>query len=603
MKKITFAFLVFLSYLTLGFAEAKFNDAVIDPNLSFKSQVLNSNGVISEIEEGNGIKGLSDSVSAAPCTGAPITWDGTTWSNGVGPDNTTPAILDGDYNTAINGGSFVSCSLTISPGWTLTINNGEYIEVEADVVVETGGEILVETQGALIQRGDGSAAGSFVLNGTASAQVNKFTAPLANWYNYTYWSSPVANADIDIALFSADADRRFLFNANNFLDLDGNDVDDDGNDWVLATGTGTMTPGRGYAATHSEIGFVAGTQYQYNFMGAFNTGDYTFPLAFNIVNANHYNLAGNPYPSAIDVDLLFGSNSSIQNLVYIWSQFRLPSDINLGNEVLNFSQSDYLTINAVTQIGNGSDLNGDGVVDGLDIPERKIPSAQGFFVISTSANPLLFTNSMRVVGDNENDAFYRNFSSSISEDILWLNLNSDNGAYSQTAIGYVNGATSGFDGPGYDSKRQGSNNTAAILYTQIANDEQKFAIQGKAAEDISSEEVIALGFLTNLQEATVYTIKALKFEGDFLSNNPIYLKDNLLNITHNLKESEYNFTSEAGEFNDRFEIVFQESALNINTIEIGSSDLSIVELNDGRVEFTIAKNVTIENVVILGRCG
>jgi phage-related protein len=76
-----------------------------------------------------------------------------------------------------------------------------------------------------------------------------------------------------------------------------------------------------------------------------------------------------------------------------------------------------------------------------------------------------------------------------------------------------------------------------------------------------------------------------------------------LNITHNLKESEYNFTSEAGEFNDRFEIVFQESALNINTIEIGSSDLSIVELNDGRVEFTIAKNVTIENVVILDAVG
>jgi len=205
------------------------------------------------------------------------TWNGT-WS--VPPSLDRFAILNANYNTGngTNGqDSFGACGLVVNSG-TLTVANSNFVEVTNDVTVETGAEILVETQGAFVQRGVGAAAGTFTLNGTATSQVNKLTAPLANWYDYTYWSSPVATADVDVALGFANQYRRFWYDANLYLDTDNNDIDDDDNDWTLATGSGQMVVGRGYAATHNNIGFVAGNQYLYNFEGALNTGDYFYPL-------------------------------------------------------------------------------------------------------------------------------------------------------------------------------------------------------------------------------------------------------------------------------------------------------------------------------------
>ncbi|WP_299520749.1 hypothetical protein [Winogradskyella sp.] len=539
--------------------------------------------------------------SCTPCT-LSTTWDGANWDNGM-PNINTEVIINGNYTTDTDGGSFTCCSLTVNAG-ELRVSNGEFVEVVNDVVVEDSATLFVETSGSFIQNGDGVNAGSFTLNGTGSSTVIKFTSPLNNWYDYTYWSSPVANATINTALFAADPNRRFQFNANNFLDLNADDIDDDGNDWGVATGI--MEVGRGYAATHSEIAFIPGppVSYQYIFTGGFNTGDYSFPLAYNPVNTSHWNLAGNPYPSAIDVDLLFAGNTSIQNVVYLWSHFRAPLNSNPGNEVLNFSQSDYLTINATLELGNGSDLNGDNVVDALDIPERKIPSGQGFFVISSSANPILFTNSMRVSGNNENDDFYRNTTEPNTYNKLWLNLTSDNGAYSQTGIGYVEGATSDFDGSGYDARRQESTATAAVLYSRIdAINDYKFAIQGRAVEDISLDEVIHLGFINNLELPTIFSIKAIKYEGYFFSDNPIYLKDNLLNIVHDLKLSDYDFTSEVGEFKNRFEIVFTSEALSLDDNVINANELIITELSDGKVQISINEPHTINNVEILDVLG
>ena len=544
-------------------------------------------------------------VSSTNCTSTTI-WDGITWDNGL-PDANKAVVLNENYDTATDGGSFIGCSLTVNPNYELIVNNGEFIEIETDVVVENNAEIIIETQGSFIQNGNAAAAGSFVLNGTASSQVNKFTSPLNNWYDYTYWSSPVANADVDVALSFANADRRFLYNANNYLDLDNDDIDDNGDDWTLATGSGPMEIGRGYAATHTQIGFIAGASYQYNFIGALNTGDYSFPLAYNASNTNHWNLVGNPYPSAIDTDLLFAGNTSINNVVYLWSQYRAPLNTNPGNEVLNFNQNDYLIINGTMATGNGSDLNGDNVIDGLDVPERKIPSGQSFFVSSLSSNPILFNNSMRVSGDNENNEFYRNSSSSTTpntDNKLWINLSSDNGVYGQTGIGYIDGATNGFDGMSYDAKRNESYTNAASIYSLIDGiTDTKFVIQGKSIDALSEQETIKLGFSTNVTSPTIYSIKALKFEGSFLDNNPIYIKDNLLNTVQNLKNADYNFTSETGEFNGRFEIVFTPSALSIDDNLVDANDLTITELPNGKVQFNVGKQLMIFNVEVLDILG
>ena len=537
------------------------------------------------------------------------TWDGTNWiwNNGTAL-NTLPTlndnvILDANYNTGF--GNLSACSLVVNATYNLVVDNSDFVEVQHDVVVNTGGSVVIQPQGSFVQRGVGANAGTFTLLGTATSQVNKDTAPLQNWYDYTYWSSPVATADVDVALGFANPNRRFFFNANNYLDLDNDDIDDNDDDWQLATGSGQMIVGRGYAATHNNIGFVPGTQYQYNFEGSLNTGDYSYPIAFNAANLDHWNLVGNPYPSAIDVNLLFAGNTSIKDVVYLWSHFRDPLAINPGNEVLNFNQNDYLLINDTMEVGNGSDLNGDSVIDGSDIPQRSIASGQAFFVSSTTTNTIQFNNSMRISGANANDDFYRTSSNNTAEitNKLWINLNSDNGVYSQTGVGYVDGATNGFDDSGYDARRNQSYTNAAIIYTLIDNsDDLKLAIQGKSSDALSIDERIYLGFATNV-ENTIYTIKALKFQGQFLDTTNIYLKDNLLNVLHNLKESDYSFTSEAGTFNERFEVVFNANALSVSENTIDENQLSIIELPDGDVQFKIGSNLSITHVDILDLLG
>ena len=57
-----------------------------------------------------------------------------------------------------------------------------------------------------------------MVNKSGSITVEKKTAPMSVWYEYTYWSSPVENETVGNALSDADPSRRFIFNGSNFLD-------------------------------------------------------------------------------------------------------------------------------------------------------------------------------------------------------------------------------------------------------------------------------------------------------------------------------------------------------------------------------------------------
>ena len=210
------------------------------------------------------------------------TWDGNDWSPSGAPGLGTAVIINGNYNTTTHG-SFRACSLVVNATFTLTVENNTFVEVENNTSVS--GTILVQTKGAFVQNNDN---GTFTLNvGTAS--VNKITAPINAWYEYTYWSSPVENETIGGVLVDSPASRRYLFNASNWLDATyetANDntavagagvdnVDDNGDDWQIADAGDPMIPGVGYAATYSPSLFSSsGQTYDYTFEGAFNTGDY-----------------------------------------------------------------------------------------------------------------------------------------------------------------------------------------------------------------------------------------------------------------------------------------------------------------------------------------
>ena len=118
------------------------------------------------------------------------------------PTLTKAVIINDNYNTS--SGNIIACSLTVNAGKILTVNNPAVAQVQNDVNVS--GEIFVETQGAFVQIDN---AGTFNLIGTGIASVNKQTPAKAQWYYYTYWSSPVANETIENLFPNVDVDRRY----------------------------------------------------------------------------------------------------------------------------------------------------------------------------------------------------------------------------------------------------------------------------------------------------------------------------------------------------------------------------------------------------------
>jgi hypothetical protein len=576
------------------------------------------------------------------------TWTGT-WSSP--PTSSKIAIIDADYNTGNGTGgqtSFDACSLIINTGNTLSISNNTYVNVVNNVT--NYGTINIQTRGSFVQQGDGAAAGTFTNSGAGIANVAKTTAQFdssISEINYTYWSSPINDPsnpgfgeNIADVFPSPVGNRRYYFMAQNYIDsyfetgnnndnstLGQDDIDDNANDWQSASTT--MEVGRGYAVTASGLPPSPGifTDNSTVFSGALNTGDITVTLYKNNneINDNNWNFIGNPYPSAISVDDFFLANAAVDDVnidpsqnpdgltegaIFLWSQSVAPDAGNNGNENVNFAQSDYAIINRATSTAGTSGI----------IPSRYIPSGQGFFVafaenLSTPVNSVtsgnvVFTNSMRSTGNNT-QFFEANNSTQeemnnlvIDNNILWLNLTSDNGVFSQIAVAYVNGASDNYDGWSYDTPHNLSTGTYATLYSIIDSSDRQFAIQGKSPESLSLDEVIPLGFDTSIGEATLYKFSIAQLEGSFMNQNDIFIIDNLLNKTHNLKESDYNFTSEVGEFTDRFEIVFTRETLSSNEAKLNSNSLQIIELLNGDVQFKLSSPFemkSIEVVDLLGR--
>lgn len=523
-------------------------------------------------------------------------WDGLQWQPHP-PDISTVAILNANYTTTGLADSFTACSLFVSSGQTLQITDNSYVEILKDVVVdansmESFGQIIVETKGALIQRGDGAEAGKFVLHGAARASVNKTTALKQHWYDYTYWGSPVSHETIESALDMAPVSRRFYFDALNYEDTDGDDIDDNNDVWQLASGR--MAPGIGYASTSNNSGSFPRTDTT-TFQGVFNTGDIPVTIYTNsIPTDNDWNFVSNPYASAIDFKLIHDANALVvDGIALLWSQAGPPLASNPGNDVLNFSQNDY----AIITVGSGNLAGGKN-----EIPSDFIPSGQGFFVKGINTGGVLtFKNAMRMADTNSNDQFFR--PGAAMPNRFWLNLISDNGVFNQVLMAYVAGATNEFDGLAYDVSRNLPSPQSAIIYTKIPEDPSKYAIQGKAVESLSTEEEITIGFQTTITEPTLYTLGIAQIQGAFFEENTIYLKDHKLDLHHNLSAADYRFTSETGDFNQRFSIVFNPQALSVKTQSIQTSDLRLYPLSGGRLQIEVPLPLSIRTVELMDLLG
>lgn len=506
-------------------------------------------------------------------------WNGATWS-GAGPSGTRRAIIDGIYDTtAILVPSISACDCVVTTNGTLTIAAGKYLEVGNDIINE--GNVLVRHEGSIVQYNDDSRVigESFI--------IEKITTPYL-MYDYTYWSSPTEDADLGTVFATNPSDRIYDFTTANFDDTNGDTFDDNNDDWNVVSGM--MTPAKGYIAMGEGAIFpvpgilpITSSSQTILFQGKINNGVINSPVTLDANPGdafNNQNLIGNPYPSAIDATKLLATNLSMAGTLYFWTHNTQISSSTAGPDTYNFTNNDYMTYTAGLGFVAGS-------CSGCVVPaDDLIASGQGFFSDISVAGNVKFNNAMRVPTGNDN--FFKSTPENGERDRIWINMTNEDGLFRQILIGFFDDATDGHDRL-YDGKRLESGDN--FDFYSLMND-ANYAIQG--FQTITNEKIVPIGINAPLTGSL--QIKIDRFEAD-LENINVYLRDNLLNNTHDLKIADYNFdTTQEGVFNERFELIFSRNALATNNNEIiSNSELVVSNLND-EIHFEMLNGDTITKI-------
>jgi hypothetical protein len=467
--------------------------------------------------------GAAESNVIAVTISTSTTWTGgtsTSWANTANWSCGTPTSL---YDVTIGTGTFqpeiitspTINSLTINSGATLKISSSHNLTV-TDAIVNNG-TLTVENDANLIQTNNVSNSGS------GTTIVDRDSNELYR-LDYTLWSSPVTGQNLlDFSPLTSNIGptniRFYTYSGANYSQV----ATPATTDFAPATGYLIRMPNNAPVAPASPIAYSG------VFTGQLNNGSISLS---SLTNGVYYG-TGNPYASTIDADAFITANS-LTDALYFWRKTNAAA----GSAYATYTLAGGATPFPGTDAGPG-DPN-------ATVPNGVIQVGQGFIAKAT-ATSLNFTNAMRIA-DNTGQ-FFRN--AIVDRSRIWLNLTNADGLFSQTMIAYMTNATSGVDNA-IDGRYFNDSQTAL---TSIINNEE-FAVQGRALP-FQTSDIVPLGFKTEL--AGDYTISINSTDGLFQTNNQvIYLKDNLTTIIHNLSAGDYHFVSEAGVFNTRFEIVYED---------------------------------------------
>lgn len=469
----------------------------------------------------------------AACTDV-VVWNGTSWSGPTGLDKRL--VVNGNLTISSD---LEGCSMTVNSGNVVVFGNRTLRLLNELKVL--GGTFRINQIGSLVQIND-------VVN-TGSIEVRVSTKPMDK-SNHGYWSSPVSG--YTMKQFSPNTGTKSYYSWNL-----------SGQSWNHhPDGNVVMQPGHGYMmrAPMSNSPVI----YNLTFNGVPNNGE----VSRAIQGGGKWNYLGNPYPSAINIDafLYDPANSGLDKLVYLWTNGYKKE---AGNYV--YQWEGFATYNAVGAVGTpASDPTSSQTGQ---IPTKYIATGQGFFIPGNANGQAVFKNSHRVMGNNNNS-----FNREKPVDRYWLDLISQDNRYGQTLVGYLEEATNARD-KDIDAPPFLSGQETIELYTIL--DQERFIIQGRAP--FEQEDIVALGY--TLAEAGTYILKLSGFEGLFVNGQEVYLYDKALQLSHNLKEADYSFTTEAGVHEDRFEITYTKRE-GVSPASLGANWVAFNKNGELRIEST-----------------
>ncbi|WP_313804455.1 hypothetical protein [Flavobacterium sp.] len=466
--------------------------------------------------------------------------DPANWSCNRVPSSASSAIILPAVNNPIVAVTANAKELTLQPGSLLTVASGYNLTVSGAVTVLGDGNLTMENNANLMQT-------SYTGPNSGSIHVFRNSSPLMR-QDYTLWSSPVTAQNLlsfsPLTLSNRFYDYNALTNTYSSVNPSSNNFE----------------TGKGYLIRMPNNHPTTPTIWNGQFTGVPNNG------TINLTTVNggsglRFNAIGNPYPSPVRMSsFVNGNNTRITGTLYFWRKTNSAA-----------TDPGYCTWTLAGFVSNGETQ----VVN----PNGILRTGQGFLVEMLNAETtVVFNNSMRI--GNTADQFFKSTSANeeLIGDKIYLNVQNGSSAdKSQMLLGYFDEATEGVD---YAIDGKALEDSKLSLTTLINGED--YVIQGRSAFDVS--DVVPLTFKTDV--AGQFTISIEQLQGVFAGHQAIYLKDKAIGVLHDLKQSNYNFVSEIGNFSNRFEVVYANTTL-------GNSDVASDENNF--IVYSDSELITVRN--------
>ncbi|WP_162127292.1 T9SS type A sorting domain-containing protein [Flavobacterium phycosphaerae] len=507
----------------------------------------------------------------------------------------------------------------------LFVSNNSFVYNKGNVVYSTGNIELNGANSYFYLRNEGQ-----FLQGTSGVSANKGTGKLSvfqegtvNNYAYNYWCSPVGNAstasgneDFGITMLHLPTSNSTSipatianttydgFSSTGTLSIASYWIwkflsSTTYAQWIQSASNTDISAGQGFTmkgtigSDATDVGETAvnnpGSAQRYDFRGKPNDGDITVS-----VGANSFTLTGNPYPSALHVNafLLDGANSACTGVAYYWEQNKAVN----SHLLLNY-QGGYGVYSPVGLASSGvyvpatfNTYNLDGTINttgpssGLVIERKYAPIGQGFMVKGNGVGGALtlknahrayniegsYSQFERQVNPNQiSEADVTASPNFVIETVSQLRLNTvlNNQFTKQIALAFVSNATDGVD-RGIDAMSPEEDTLPNDVYFFLDND--KYVIQG-VKFDINKRISIGIKSTNN----TTFKFDASTIV-NFDSTQAVYMYDAQDGSYHDIKNGTYEVTLPTGIYNNRFEITFKNSVVNLEVNDTAINGIVIL---------------------------
>jgi hypothetical protein len=570
------------------------------------------------------------------------------------------------FNTSISAQLFVKDnSYVYNKGSQVFVRNEVNLQGDVDANGATG-NFYLRNEGQLLQGATTSSSSN-----TGAGKLSVYQEGTCNNYAYNYWCSPVGNASATVGNENFGATMLFLPTTNvtsiaptllatNIRDgvsgtgtlsiatrwiwkyIASNVYNLNGGGWQSVYSASTLAAGQGFTmkgvsgSDNTTIGEASavnpGNNQRYDFRGKPNDGDISITVG-NLAGADYTNqtLTGNPYPSAINLNLFLLENSGyvvdygtgvvstggatnvINGNAYFWEHNKAMATSHLltsyvggygvyvPNNVNALSPGTYNNATWNTYNADGTP-NTAGASAGTGRYKRMFtPIGQGFMVEGTVASgTAVMKNKYRafVKEDGANESHFEKNSTTATINSNWDEIQNVAGIdYTQfsrnevpqikihtiinnqfsreVTMAFNPNTTDGFD-VAMDAKNN-ENSLPNDSYFSFQNDTNAYVIS-TLPFDIDKRLPFTFKVATGQATFRVYVGDIINFDG----SDEVFLYDGNTGIYHDIKNAYYDVTLDEGIHQNRYEITFKNAALSTNETSI-NNNLTVLQNNTNQI--------------------